>query len=119
MKIKGTLLFFLMFFSTLAMADTTSSGGLGLSLAPPITDSSVIYLSNLFGVVDGVLSGTGSQIMGSMMSVFNSAVLALGGIVIMYTVLVGTMNTAQDGQAMGEKWSSIWTPCGQPRDWHC
>lgn len=81
-----------------------------LSLTPPMTDISVIFLANLFGIVDGVLSGTGSQIMGSMFGVFNAAVLALGGIIIMYTVLVGTMNTAQDGQALGEKWSTIWIP---------
>ena len=57
-----------------------------LSFAPPASDYSVVFLANLFGVVDGVLSGTGSQIMGSMFGVFNAAVLALGGIIIMYTL---------------------------------
>ncbi|MBA2710388.1 MAG: type IVB secretion system protein DotA, partial [Tatlockia sp.] len=38
------------------------------------------------------------------------AVLALGGIVIMYTLIVSTMNTAQEGQMLGQKWSSIWIP---------
>jgi len=94
----------LTFFPLLAMA--TSS----LSLTPPPGDYSVMYLSNMFGIVDGVLHGTGSQIMGAMFAVFNAAVLALGGIVIMYTVLVGTMNTAHDGEAMGKNWSSIWIP---------
>ena len=64
-----------------------------LSFAPPPGDYSVIFLGNLFGVVDGVLHGTGSQIMGTMFGVFNAAVLALGGIIIMYTLMVSTMNT--------------------------
>ncbi len=81
-----------------------------LSFAPPASDFSVVFLGNLFGVVDGVLSGTGSQIMGSMFAVFNAAVLALGGIIIMYTLLVSTMNTAHEGQMLGQKWSSIWIP---------
>ncbi|CAM2813869.1 defect in organelle trafficking protein DotA [Legionella steigerwaltii] len=81
-----------------------------LSFAPPASDFSVVFLGNLFGVVDGVLSGTGSQIMGNMFAVFNAAVLALGGIIIMYTLIVATMNTAHEGQMLGQKWSSIWIP---------
>lgn len=81
-----------------------------LSFAPPPSDYSMVFLGNLFGIVDGVLSGTGSQIMGSMFAVFNSAVLALGGIIIMYTLMVSTMNTAHEGQMLGQKWSSIWIP---------
>jgi len=70
----------------------------------------VIFLGNLFGVVDGVLHGSGSQIMSKMFGVFNAAVLALGGIVVTYTLIVGTMNTSQEGQFLGQKWSSIWIP---------
>lgn len=81
-----------------------------LTFAPPATDYSVIFLGNLFGIVDGVLRGTGSQIMGVMFGVFNSAVLALGGMIIMYTLIVSTMNTAHEGQMLGQKWSSIWIP---------
>ena len=81
-----------------------------LSFAPPPSDYSVVFLGNIFGIVDGVLHGTGSQIMGSIFAVFNAAVLALGGLVIMYTLLVSTMNTAHEGQMLGKKWSSIWIP---------
>lgn len=81
-----------------------------MSFAPPPGDYSVVFLGNIFGVVDGVLHGTGSQIMGVIFGVFNSAVLALGGIVIMYTLLVSTLNTAHEGQMLGQKWSSIWIP---------
>jgi defect in organelle trafficking protein DotA len=81
-----------------------------LSFAPPPTDVSVIFLGNIFGMVDGVLNGTGSQILGNIFGVFNAAVLALGGIVIIYTLLVSTINTAHEGQMLGQKWSSIWVP---------
>ena len=81
-----------------------------LSFTPPSTDYSVIFLGNIFGVVDGVLHGSGSQIMGKMFGVFNAAVLALGGIVVTYTLIVGTMNTSHEGQFLGQKWSSIWIP---------
>ncbi|CDZ76562.1 Phagosome trafficking protein DotA [Legionella massiliensis] len=100
----GLLSFFL---PAWAFAASSSSA---LSLAPPAGDYSVIFLGNIFGIVDGVLHGSGSQIMGNMFAVFNAAVLALGGIIIMYTLLVSTMNTAQEGQMLGQKWSSIWVP---------
>lgn len=93
-------------FPALALASSGSS----LSFAPPAGDYSVVFLGNVFGIVDGVLHGTGSQIMGNMFGVFNAAVLALGGIVIMYTLMVSTVNTAHEGQMLGQKWSSIWVP---------
>ncbi|MDP3562242.1 MAG: type IVB secretion system protein DotA [Legionellaceae bacterium] len=98
--------FFLFLFLCPLMAIADNS----MSFTPPATDYSVIFLGNIFGVVDGVLHGTGSQIMGTMFGVFNAAVLALGGIVVMYTLIVGTMNTAHEGQMLGQKWSSIWIP---------
>lgn len=94
----------LLVFPGLALADNY------LTFAPPPSDYSIVFLGNLFGIVDGVLAGTGSQIMGSMFAVFNAAVLALGGIIIMYTLIVSTMNTAHEGQMLGQKWSSIWIP---------
>lgn len=101
---KVSLSILLSLFPILAMADSS------LSFTPPVGDYSVIFLGNIFGIVDGLLAGTGSQIMGNMFGVFNAAVLALGGIVIMYTLLVSTMNTAHEGQMLGQKWSSIYIP---------
>lgn len=98
--------FILILFPILGFADSTTSA---LSFTPPPTDYSIVFLGNLFGRVDGVLYGSGSQIMGAIFKVFNSAVLALGGIIIMYILLVSTMNTAHQGEMMG-KWSSIWVP---------
>lgn len=102
-------IFFSILFSLFPIVVLAEGSG-SLSFAPPPGDFSVVFLGNVFGVVDGVLHGTGSQIMGSMFGVFNAAVLALGGIVIMYTLMVSTVNTAHEGQMLGQKWSSIWVP---------
>ena len=92
---------------TLAFAETT---GNPLSFTPPPSDLSVVFLGNIFGVVDGVLHGSGSQIMGAIFGIFNSAVLALGGIILIYTILVATLNTAQEGEMLGKKFNTIWVP---------
>lgn len=107
MMIRGRhvlLTLFSLFFPVLAFSAQ------GTNFTPPASDISVVFLGNMFGLVDGVLHGSGSQIMGTMFSVFNASVLALGGIVMMYIILVSTMNTAHEGQMLGQKWSSIWVP---------
>ncbi len=81
-----------------------------VSFNPTPGDVSMVFLGNIFGVVDGVLAGSGSQIIGQMFGVFNSAVLSLGGIILMYTLIFSSMNTAHEGQFLGQKWSSIWLP---------
>lgn len=95
----------------LMAAQATAPGTNGpLNFTPPSTDFSILFLSNIFGVVDGVLAGTGSQVMGQIFGVFNSAVLTLGGIVLMYTMIVSTLNTAHEGELLGKRWSSMWIP---------
>ncbi len=81
-----------------------------LSLHPPPGDVSIVFLGNIFGSVDGALAGSGSQMVGEMFGVFNAAVLAFGGIVLLYSLVVSTGNTAHEGQFIGQKWSSIWIP---------
>ncbi len=108
MKNKPLLLLCLLFFPTLILAESSTSSS--MTLTPPSTDLSVSFLENIFGVVDGVLHGTGSQIMGAIFNVFNSGILVLGGIVIMYIIVVATMMTAHEGQMLGQKFSSIWIP---------
>lgn len=80
------------------------------SFAPPASDASLVYLSNLFGIVDGVLAGTGSQIFGHMMGVFNMAVLAISSLTTTYVLVLGTVNTAHEGEFLGKQWSSIMIP---------
>lgn len=103
---KFALSLFALLFPALAVASSGSS----ISFTPPPSDYSVVFLGNIFGIVDGVLHGTGSQILGNIFGVFNSAVLALGGIVIIYILIVSTMNTAGEGEVLGKQWSAIWIP---------
>ncbi len=84
------------------LANELNSGGLN--------DLSFKYLQDIFGVVDGVLHGSGTQIMGAMFREFNNATLLLLSIVGAYVFLVSTINTAHEGEVMGRKWSSIWIP---------
>ncbi len=100
----------LLLWPTLLLAQSASGYNFGINLTPPDTDLSYIYLSNMFGVVDGVLYGTGSQLLGQMFGVFNSGILVLGGIVVLYTFFIGTLKTAHEGETLGKEWSSIWIP---------
>jgi defect-in-organelle-trafficking protein DotA len=103
-------LFFGLIFITLDVFAQGVPSTNALSFAPSANDSSLIFLSNIFGVVDGVLAGTGSQLFSKMMSVFNSAILALGSIIFTYILLLGTMQTAHEGEFLGRRWSSIMIP---------
>jgi conjugal transfer/type IV secretion protein DotA/TraY len=106
--------FAIFIFNLLPLQVFAQSTGTGdsttLSLTPPDTDLSMGYLSNIFGTVDGVLTSSGSQLLGAMFSIFNGAVLVLGGIVILYTLFISTLNTAHEGEMLGKRWSSMWIP---------
>jgi defect-in-organelle-trafficking protein DotA len=75
---------------------------------PPATDYSIRYLADIFGVVDNLLHGTGTQIMGVIFGVLNSALLVLAGMIFTYIIFVGILKTAEEGKMLGQKWSSIW-----------
>lgn len=100
---KFLLSSFLCLFPSLLLADT-------LSLTPPTTDLSMLYLATIFGVVDGVLHGTGSQVVGMMFGAFNSIILVMASTVLSYILFVSILNTSHEGEFLGKKWSSIWVP---------
>jgi hypothetical protein len=41
---------------------------------------------------------------------FSSVLLLLMGVNMAWTILQGTWHTAQSGEPLGQKWSSLWTP---------
>lgn len=55
---------------------------------------------------------TGSEVplIGSAMRVLNTFALAFGTMMFSYVAVIGTMNSAQDGEILGKKWSSMWIP---------
>ncbi len=87
-----------------------STPGSTFSLTPTPGDASVQYLSQIFGQVGNVLTGTNDTLIAQVFYGFNYAVIFLACILIVYTLFVSILNTAQDGEMMGKKWSSIWVP---------
>lgn len=81
-------------------------------------DVSVGILRRIFGpVIDALAAGAdpntvsqAASTLGSMFSVFNSGLLAVAALIVSFIAVMGVVNTAQDGEAMGKSWSSVWTP---------
>lgn len=75
------------------------------------TDLSIQYLSMIFGNVEGtVVTGGGFQTLKTVLTSFNTAIMSLGGIIVLYSMIVSVVNTAHDGEMLGREWSSIWIP---------
>lgn len=91
-------------------ADTGADSNIH-AFTPPPGDISVDFLHQIFGTAqDGIGAGGNSTVIGAMMGVFNSAVLFLAMIFVMYTTVKGTMDSAHDGVLLGKKMSEIWVP---------
>lgn len=82
------------------------------------TDQSVEMLGRIFGpVIDALVKGTdpnavqaSANILATMFGFFNSGILIIGSLIVSYVAVMGVTNTANDGEAMGKNWSSLWTP---------
>ncbi|CUA87261.1 conjugal transfer/type IV secretion protein DotA/TraY [Gulbenkiania indica] len=82
------------------------------------TDVSVGILQWIFGpVVEKLTQGASpdavdasASVMASIFSVFNSGLLVVASLIVSYVAVMGVTNTANEGEAMGRNWSSLWTP---------
>lgn len=111
---------FLILLLALAAGVAHADSSLGTSLnqfTPPAGDTSVEFMREVFGSIVGMISSGGNLqtgqadgVLGSMMKVFNSAVLFLGMLFVGYTTVKGTVDSAHDGEILGKKMSSIWIP---------
>lgn len=72
----------------------------------PATDMSLYYLGVLFGSVNNVLIGGSNAVVGQMFYVFNTGIITFTALLIFYTLTLSVVNTAQDGNAMGQKVST-------------
>jgi conjugal transfer/type IV secretion protein DotA/TraY len=76
--------------------------------------SGIGMLRKVFGsVVDNPLSPSarsGETALGSVFGVINMSLLAIGSIFLSYNVVVGIAQTAQDGEFIGKRFSSMWVP---------
>jgi conjugal transfer/type IV secretion protein DotA/TraY len=90
----------------LALLPTAATAGVtGGILAPPETDVSIQALNSIFG-----LSGNNSNMISELMMIWNSAMLFVGAVLVGYILIAGVLKTAHEGEALGQKWNSMWIP---------
>jgi len=98
------LLCFISFLPTLAFGAASI-----FDVAP--TDKSMQYLGMVFGSVPGLpIQSTGNPLFSQMINIFNQVVFALGILVVIYTSIIGTINTAQEGEVLGKGWHPVLVP---------
>jgi len=80
-------------------------------------DRSVQMLTSIFGDVitkltQGVDPGQvqSLSILSEMFRVFNSGILVVAALIVGYVAVMGVANTANDGEAFGQQWSTAMTP---------
>ena len=86
----------------------------------PCNDITVKTLEYVFGpVVQNLTVGSDPSASGispvvnviaTMMGFFNSGVLTVATLIVSFITVMGVINTANDGEAFGRNWSSLWTP---------
>lgn len=104
MKLRLLSWIVLSFAYTAAFAsDTTDFSSIFVA---PATDMSLYYLGVLFGSVNNVLIGGSNAVVGQMFYVFNTGIITFTALLIFYTLTMSVVNTAQDGNAMGQKVST-------------
>lgn len=67
------------------------------------------YLVPIFGSLFASCGGGGGPLEAAM-GILNAGALTIGGLIAAYTLVVGTAQTAQDGELLGRQWSSMWVP---------
>lgn len=81
---------------------------------PASKDYSLQYLFQIFGNMHGVIPTyagfTAGQTLGVMFQTFNSVVLAVGVLMVVYVTVMGVVMTAHEGTFMGKKWNNLWLP---------
>lgn len=79
---------------------------------PPPTDKSIELLGTIFGtsIGDLYLGGSSNPILSNIMEKFNFIIVVAGIFIVSYVTVLSTINTAQEGTAMGKKWSAVWIP---------
>ncbi len=79
---------------------------------PASQDQSIYYLDQIFGYMNGVLpvNNGALTIMGAMFKTVNTTALVVGSIVVIHTIVMGLLKTAQEGEFLGRQWSSFWVP---------
>lgn len=93
-----------------ATAPTTNT--LWTYFGTPHGDSySSVFLNQLFGdLFPSAISGTVVGIFPSLITYFNVVVLLIGSLMFFWNVSIGILQSAHEGQVLGQRWSSLWAP---------
>ena len=51
-----------------------------------------------------------ATVFSSIIGYFNVIILVVGGLMFFYNVTVGVLQSAHEGQVLGQRWSSLWAP---------
>lgn len=78
---------------------------------PAETDLSMRALKDIIGdwTNPGSASSVTPLLQGAMMT-FNTGVLVFATAIFAYAAIVGTLQSAHDGQLLGKQWSTVWVP---------
>jgi len=92
-------------------------------MANPFTpnpdDGAIDILRTIFGkVMDNIVAGgsaatagnDAANMLGEAFRYFNSGVLFFASIILMWVTVFSVVNTANDGEALGKRWSTFYTP---------
>lgn len=76
---------------------------------------SSVLLNELFGPLFPSAAlpegATGNPtVFSSIVGYFNVIILVIGGLMFFYNVTVGVLQSAHEGQVLGQRWSSLWAP---------
>lgn len=70
-----------------------------------------VLIKRILGdVVDAEGNVIAAGNLGEIFRAFNTGVAFFGTIIVMFVTVVGTMQTANDGEFLGKRWSSMWVP---------
>ena len=70
-----------------------------------------ILLHELFGpLFPSPVAPRGPTVFSKLIGFFNLAVLATGGLLLVYNIIVAVLQTAHAGELLGRQWSSLWAP---------
>ena len=87
-----------------------ASGVLDPSMLTPQAGSSAWrWIVSFFPEILGGPGNT-STVLGEVLRSFNAILLSVGAAFVTLNIVTGTMNTAQDGEVLGKRWSSMWAP---------
>ena len=103
--LQGLIALVLLVLSASGFADDTSR------FTPPDSDVSMIVLKEIIG--DWISSKSAESItplLSGAMHIFNMGILVFATAIFAYAAIIGTLQSAHDGQLLGKQWSTVWVP---------